>query len=630
MITKNIYTKVLGLAIATLTFTACSDAWDDHYENMGNATSGLHDGSLWQAINSNENLSNFASVLKECGYMPSLDGSQVFTVFAPTNDQFTKAEADALIASYKEQVQNNVTQENNTVIKEFIQNHIALYNYSVSDLRVDSIVLMNGKYAVLSDSTINGVPMLQKNQLYQNGVLYTLGKQVAYLPNVFEYVSKDADLDSLRSFLYNSHYYYLKFEPNQSVAGSIVNGKTQYLDSVFTQKNELYEYLGKINSEDSTYWMVAPTNEVWETLIAEYEPYFNYAPEVADRDSMVYTNSRLAIIEGTTFTRTYLNTEQNENDSVMSNQCVKDKTLTYVQRKSKWGLPFAYDQYYEPFKTNGIFDQTETIPCSNGQLMKASKWNIDKLNTFDKFVVATNKIKEVSKIKNPNSTNNEDSVETVKQNLKYVTSDNKYYNMLWGNSYIEFSQQYTTVNHSVTYILENVLSNIGYDIYLVAAPALAGDSTASDVDRLPTEVRCTLFNPGTGSEQLLGADGKTKTFVPTADRVDYLLLAEDYKFNYSTVGVSAEDLQVQLKVETRVGSADIRNNIKTRVMRINCILLVPHGMLELVDALPEKVGTLSNAKIGAVSANSVGKPGVIVYPHGKFDDRNYPAWYMQR
>jgi hypothetical protein len=47
---------------------------------------------------------------------------------------------------------------------------------------------MNGKYAVLSDSTINGVPMLQKNQLYQNGVLYTLGKQVAYLPNVFEYV----------------------------------------------------------------------------------------------------------------------------------------------------------------------------------------------------------------------------------------------------------------------------------------------------------------------------------------------------------------------------------------------------------------------------------------------------------
>ena len=107
-------------------------------------------------------------------------------------------------------------------------------------------------------------------------------------------------------------------------------------------------------------------------------------------------------------------------------------------------------------------------------------------------------------------------------------------------------------------------------------------------------------------------------------------MAEDYKFNYSTVGVSAEDLQVQLKVETRVGSADIRNNIKTRTMRINCILLVPHGMLELVDALPEKVGTLSNAKIGAVSANSVGKPGVIVYPHGKLDDRNYPAWYMQR
>ena len=209
MITKNIYIKVLGLAVATLTFVACSDTWDDHYESLGDTTNGVHDISLWQAINSNENLSNFASVLKECGYMPSLDGSQVFTVFAPTNDQFSKAEADALIASYKQQVLDSVTQENNTVIKEFIQNHIALYNHSVSNLRTDSIVLMNGKYAVLSDSTINDVKIGLKNQLYTNGVLYTLGKQLNYLPNVFEYATKDADLDSLRSFLYNSHYYYL-------------------------------------------------------------------------------------------------------------------------------------------------------------------------------------------------------------------------------------------------------------------------------------------------------------------------------------------------------------------------------------------------------------------------------------
>ena len=279
MITKKLYIKVLGLAVATLTFGACTDTWDDHYESMGDTTNGVHEGSLWQAINNNANLSNFASVLKECGYMPNLDGSQVFSVFAPTNDQFSSADAQALIASYKQQVLDSVTQENNTVIKEFIQNHIALYNHSVSDLRTDSIVLMNGKYAVLSDSAINDAKLLQKNQLYQNGVLYTVNKKIDYLPNVFKYVAKDADLDSLKNFLYSSHFYYLKFEADKSVAGSIVDGKTQYLDSVFSQQNELYSYLGKINAEDSTYWMVAPTNAVWKNLIEEYEPYFNYSPE---------------------------------------------------------------------------------------------------------------------------------------------------------------------------------------------------------------------------------------------------------------------------------------------------------------------------------------------------------------
>ena len=117
MITKKLYIKVLGLAVATLTFGACTDTWDDHYESMGDTTNGVHEGSLWQAINNNANLSNFASVLKECGYMPNLDGSQVFSVFAPTNDQFSSADAQALIASYKQQVLDSVTQENNTVIK---------------------------------------------------------------------------------------------------------------------------------------------------------------------------------------------------------------------------------------------------------------------------------------------------------------------------------------------------------------------------------------------------------------------------------------------------------------------------------------------------------------------------------
>ena len=191
-----------GVAVA---LTACTDTWDEHYDSQGSGS--VHEGSLWQAIKSNPDLSNFASVVEACDFSKSLDGSQVFTVFAPTNSSFSKAEADALIAEYKAQKGANVIEEDNTVIKEFIQNHVALYNYSVSSESRDSILLMNGKYAVLSTNDIDGVQMLTKNQLYGNGVLYTLKDKVKFLSNVFEYVAKDPELDSLRSFLYNSKFY---------------------------------------------------------------------------------------------------------------------------------------------------------------------------------------------------------------------------------------------------------------------------------------------------------------------------------------------------------------------------------------------------------------------------------------
>ena len=197
---KLFYAGVVSCGIAAA-LTACTDTWEEHYESLGD-NSGMHEGSLWQAIKSNPDLSNFASVIEGCDFAKTLDGSQVFSVFAPTNANFSQAEAQALIASYRQQVQDSVVEENNTVLKEFIQNHIALYNYSVSSASNDSIMLMNGKYALLKSKELSGVNLIEKNQLYSNGVLYTIEEPIGYLSNVFEYISKDADLDSLHSFLY--------------------------------------------------------------------------------------------------------------------------------------------------------------------------------------------------------------------------------------------------------------------------------------------------------------------------------------------------------------------------------------------------------------------------------------------
>jgi uncharacterized surface protein with fasciclin (FAS1) repeats len=605
-----------GMAAA---LTACTDTWDDHFDSLGNAEGGLHEGSLWQSIKNNPDLSNFARVIEGCDYVDKLDGSQVFTVFAPTNSQFSSAEADALIAEYKVQAATELP-ENNTVIKEFIQNHMALYNHSFSSLKTDTLVLMNGKYAVLgADTTINGVKILAVNQLYSNGVLNTLEKQVAFLPNVFEAFRKDHDYDSVYNFLYNEHYYYKVFQPSQSVAGSIVNGKTQYLDSVFTQRNELYSTLGLINSEDSTYMMVAPTNEVWKNLIEEYEPYFDYPAGLEDRDSMNYTMSRLAIVEGTTFSRTF-NEDAALNDSAMSNNCIRN----YAMRKAMWGAPFEYYQYYKPKDPKGALQQSEILTCSNGEVRKAREWNIDKRMTFHQYVIADASC--LYKVSRMYDTSKKDTVNTIDGYRIEVGSDNKaFYNKLWNNTFTEFRPNNSTLNHTLIYTLPGVLSNIGYDIYVVMAPALAADTVATAEQRRPTKIRFKMVAPGLASAGVALENSndfhyvaKSKSYEPAADSVCYLKVAENFVFPKCTRGVADETLQAYLNIETNVSNAELRKGSHQRTVRVNCILLVPHESLEVVDELPAFAGTAQ------------GTPGILMYPHGKYDDRAYKAWYMQR
>ena len=582
MNTFKIHTKVLGLALAALTLVACADKWDDHYESKGE---GMNSASLWQAISENSDLSNFASVVKTCGYDMALGSSQVFTVFAPTNEQFSAQEAQELIDAYNKE-KGKVTEDDNTVIKEFIQNHIAMYNHSIAPTSNDSLVLMNGKKTTLSAKAFGANTILSTNQHFANGVLFTIQGKAQYIPTVFEYLRKDADLDSIASFFYNSRFYRKEFIPERSVAGGLENGKTVYLDSVFVQQDDLWDMLwAYTNEDDSTYWMVVPTNKEWKKLIEEYEPYFNYDDKVRFRDSMAYTLPRLAIVDGTTFSRT-VNPDTHLQDSAVSTSAAE----SYVYRDSYWGNKNLH--YYQfggksenntqkPYAPTGIFSNTQDVVCSNGIVKKSDDWKINKLNTFHRWIIVeaenTNAVKEVSKAEN-NTT--KELEPTITGEIRRVLNP-KFNNKVWNNAFVEFKQNKSNVQHSVTFNIRNVLSNIGYDIYLVTAPALANDSNATDANRKPTKMDCTISyhdQQGETVKQVL----KSK-ISNNADIVDYLLLAEDFKFPTASYGLTESDSQVTLEVKTNVTAPEIRSKKFDRVMRIDCIMLVPHGISNVTE-----------------------------------------------
>jgi len=465
--------QIVQSFIFTFAFTAalisCSDDWNDHYD-----ASTQSNGTVWQAIASQSDLSNFARVAKAAGYDQLLSGSQTFTVFAPTDAALTSAQADDLVSDYQRQQAAGVRSDDNTVVRQFLQNHIALYRHPVSSLTNDSISMMNDKYALLTSSTLAGRPLLTTNALYNNGLLFTLGSQLEYFPNVFEYLGHDSDLDSVYQFL-NSYSVY-EFNDAKSVPGEIVDGQTVYLDSVSDLRNSVLQSYGLINSEDSTYWMLCPTNEEWNRLVGEYEPYFNYPLNTSKRDSLIHANTRLAILGGAFFSRT-VNPDVAFQDSAVSTLAPSALARTVL------GSDYPYYTYYKPFDQGGIFSGTTDVVCSNGHVRKSSAWPISKYETFAQTVRT-----EGERIMQQDTLINAVDPSTTRE----VLQGNPYYNKVSGNSYIEVAPETPTARVIVGYQIPGLLAKMKYDIYAVFVPATAGDTLAVEETTKPLRVTCRI------------------------------------------------------------------------------------------------------------------------------------------
>lgn len=474
--------KVVGLALAALTLAACTDKWDDHYNDS--ALAGTHSGTIWDAMKQNPELSNFLMVVDSCGYDKELKGTQAFTVFAPTNANFSLAQAQSVIDLYKNEVKSGVRLSENRAIKEFLQNHIARYTYSVSNTTNDSVIMMNGKYLVLTKNDFGGKKLESSNQLYENGVLFTIAEPTEFYNNIFEYLYKDKSqqpdgLDSMYNFWYDSRYYRYELDESSSVAGDVVNGKTTYLDSVMVKYNELFYRLADINDEDSTYWMLTPTNALAKKLIDEYSPYFMYHEQIEKYDSLRWFMPRVQIAMSGLFSMTrnralkkHLDTGS-QVDSLLS-----VASLDYRERLYGWGHDSLHYYQYgtaeqprDPFAAGGLFDGAEPIKCSNGVLLKTDNWNIYKTETFLRTIVV--EAESASRIVN-NKTSKWPSIVSVK-------ADSKYYNKISDNRYLEiYPENASSSSPDITFLIPNVLSGVKYDIYLVTVPKDVIDSTQTD------------------------------------------------------------------------------------------------------------------------------------------------------
>lgn len=544
----------LGLAALALPLASCSD-WDDHYDPS--TADGGSKTTLWEAISSESNLSNFAQVLKGCGYDRNLSGSQTYTVFALTNDGLTASQADSLVASYQSQKASGVRDDDNTVIHQFVKNHISMFTQPVSSLTNDTLTMLNGKIEPVTLSAIGTQKFLTSNALHSNGLLFTIGGQLAYFPNVFEYLGIDNRIDSAYNFI-NSYSTY-EFNENSSVAGGINDdGQTVYLDSVMNLTNSLFQTLGRINSEDSTYWMLVPTNDQWTRMVSEYHDYFNYANTVNKRDSMQEANTRLAILQGTVFSRTI------NPDAAFADSAVSTQGYSYSLRRSQDLEP--YNIFYRPFDAGGIFDGTTDVECSNGHVRIAPNFNVPKEKTF--FQTVKVEAENVSR---------QDTLIDASQPLTVheVTTDNPFYDKISSNSFVDVIAENTTTNPnhfpvaSVQYSIPNLLSNVGYDIYVVFAPQRAYNQYISEDDLLPNRFRCMLYYANKDNKQL---NKRLDVLTNDPTKVDTVQVASNFTFPTCSYGLTTPN--VKLRIMSQVSQSQTSKYATD--FHIDCIIFKPH------------------------------------------------------
>ncbi len=527
-----------GLLLLLIPFTlACTNNWDNHYSADPDV---IPAQSLWESIGERpELLSDFAELLQLTDYDKVLDADQVYTIWAPANGHFNIDSLRALIDEGKK----------DQVIAEFVKNHIARFSHPVSSLTDKQVLLLSKKSERLRSGEaaasflFGQTGILSKNILSSNGILHIIDRANPFFFNIYEYLKTDTELDSLTSFIYS--FDKAVFDPLLSVPYGVVDGKTIYVDSVISIENELLEKIGLLNHEDSTYWLLAPSNSAWNQAYDSIRQYFKYDLKVAKADSLEQANTKMMMVRDLVFNAKLQSSPQ---DSLFSTQYqVLDK---------------KYHVYHRPYEAGNIFSRTtEEVSCSNGVIFKSDDWFYRPEQNFYQEI----------KVEAERTTGRDYSSSLCDIMDRVVKPEDNY--KISNKRYIHLMPAGTSRNPWVTFEIPNTLS-AAYDIYCVFVPYKYYNPAHENVDK-PVKLKFSLtYNDEKGNSRTIVCRDSAGSNIYETDpsKLDTVLVLSNYTFPVANYG--QENNTVMLKLETSITSKETA--LYTREMLIDCICLKPH------------------------------------------------------
>ncbi|MBO4443325.1 MAG: fasciclin domain-containing protein [Bacteroidaceae bacterium] len=502
--------------VGLLALSACADTWDNHYDEQGNNVS---DKTLWDEIASRSELGAFRQLLESCGYDKTLDGDQMLTVFAPAG---VLSLDGTLTADEK--------------VTEVIENHVCRFAVSASPLLAEpkNILMLNGKRGLLKYEggayQLAGKRLTETNIRCRNGILHIVEGQLPFFCNVWEYMSKGTDYTKVCDYLYSFNE--LVLDEEASVPGAVVDGQITYVDSVVINYNEMLYRLGKLNDEDSLYWMILPTNDAWEKAYERVSGYYCYNEKNAERDSLQRHYAQLAIVNDLVFSQPW---QPSPLDSIVST---------------------TNDTFYRPLETllpeYGSFG--DGIECSNGMVFPVDTLRFKPWESWHKRLQV--------EAENTRGREYTDNCDLYKRNLSAASA---YYSKVSQTSYVEVMPKSVSANPSITFSVPNVLS-AEYDVKVVFLPQTL--STDRSNVGLPNKL---LANLSYVDEKGKTATVKSSYLYPDAKRIDTVTVLENIRFPFCNYGET--ETTTKLKIQSQVLSKE--RSDYSRTLLIDCIILEP-------------------------------------------------------
>ena len=613
--------KYLAAALLTgapMLWSACTDTWNEHYD----VTSGgmADQPSLLQNIAADPNLKNFYEVIKAIDGADLLDSPQQFTIWAPKS--LTAAQKDSIINVYKAEKAEGKKWEDNKAVVQFLQNHMALYARPVSALTEDTVTLRNLKYMSLVGTSDHSGTINGKNfgdmVISNNGILYKIDEMLRFFPNVREFTENREDMKGLTRFYKEYDEYDL--DVDASTPGGVVDGKVIYLDSVTTMYNKVLNNYGYIAREDSNYTVVAPSDEVWDREYEKYSKYFVYNSIVNHADSLSDINTKNSIMRGR-----YFNTSKNWRYNLSQ----EDSLCNTLYREAQIHNPRT-NVYYNP--QEGILKGLEKFECSNGFVYVDNKGVIDPRSTFfgrvdyDAYSPALYELpKDKSNVATMNSSNRTYETYETEQVAtgEYDEDGNEIYETVQTNrlkkryNFVNVTAKTASAHTEIEYTLNNTLSNVYYNVYLVTCPDRLNPLPTWLQVQLSTQNEKGVFGSKTymnnphavsegsdvdNSDVILKQGNNQRCFVASGEVVDTILVQSAVKFDYS--GYGADDGVVKFLISSFGPSgSSYREKIYTRTLRLNEIILIPFETKEEAEAAADDKNAFNDQLLQALKEN---------------------------